>query len=215
MPDVLIRQYEKRDRDSVFRLVADTAFFGEPLERFLDDRRLFCDGMYAYYTDVEPEHAWVAVAGGQVVGVLVASVDSSGHRRRWIARILPRMALRLLTGRYTLGARTWRHSLRTIKARLAGGEKIDLRKYPAHLHLNVHAAWRGQGIGRRLLEASLDQLRSLRVPGVHLNTTDLNTAAGNLYRSAGFRIAHAQPASQWSGLVSRDVMKVCYVRELP
>lgn len=213
---MLIRLYEKRDRDAVFSLAADTAFFGEPVERFLDDRRLFCDGMYAYYTDLEPEHAWVAVADGEVVGALVASVDSPRHRRRWVTRILPRMALRFLAGRYTLGARTWRHSLRTISARLIyGGEKIDVRKYPAHLHLNVQAAWRGRGIGRRLLAASLDQLRSLGVPGVHLNTTDLNTAAANLYRSAGFRIADARPSTQWSGLVSRPVMKVCYVRELP
>lgn len=214
MPEVLIRPYEQRDRDGVFRLAADTAFFGEPLERFLDDRQLFCDGMYAYYTDLEPEHVWVAAADGEVVGVLVACVDTAAHRRRWVARILPRIALGFLVGRYKLGARTCRHALRTMRAAVSGGPKVDVRKYPAHLHVNVRAAWRQRGIGRRLLETSLDQLRSLRVPGVHLNTTDLNTAAGKLYESAGFRVADARASSQWAGLVPGTVTKVCYVREL-
>src|SRR6185503_2482318 len=106
--------YEKRDRAALFRLAADTAFFGAPVEKFLDDRRLFCDGMYAYYTDLEPEHAWVASTEGEVVGLLVACVDSSAHRRRWVARILPGIALGFLTGRYKLGARTSQHTLRTI-----------------------------------------------------------------------------------------------------
>jgi len=214
MTDLVIRPYEKRDRAALFRLAADTAFFGEPLENFLDDRRLFCDGMYAYYTDLEPEHAWVASADGEVVGLLVACFDSSAHRRRWVVRILPRLSLGFLAGRYKLGARTLRHTLRTFRAAFSRGLKIDTRKYPAHLHVNVHAAWRGHGIGRRLLEASLEQLRTLGVPGVHLNTTNVNVAAGRLYESAGFRIADARPSLQWSGLVPGRVTKVCYVREL-
>src|SRR5687767_4188416 len=46
MPDITIRPFELHDRESVFRLAADTAFFGEPLEAYLDDRRLFCDSLY-------------------------------------------------------------------------------------------------------------------------------------------------------------------------
>src|SRR5262245_56638092 len=102
MSAIRIRPYARLDRDAVLRLAADTAFFGEPLEHYLDDRQLFCDAMYAYYTDLESEHAWVACAGTEVVGFLVACVDSSAHRRRWVARILPRLAFGVLRGRYEL-----------------------------------------------------------------------------------------------------------------
>ncbi len=68
MPDVTIRSYEHPDRQAVLRIAAETAFFGEPLEIYLDDRRLFWDVFYRYYTDLESEHGWVACAGDQVVG---------------------------------------------------------------------------------------------------------------------------------------------------
>ncbi|HVY79794.1 MAG TPA: GNAT family N-acetyltransferase, partial [Steroidobacteraceae bacterium] len=212
MSAIRIRPYTARDRDAVLRLAADTAFFGEPLERYLDDRQLFCDAMYAYYTDLEPEHAWVACADTEVVGFVVGCIDSSVRRRRWLARILPRLAYGVLRGKYTIGARTWRHSARMMKAAIAPRPKIDERRYPAHLHLNVHAAWRSQGIGRQLLAASLDQLRALRVRGVHLKTTSLNTSAVRLYERAGFRMADSRPTSQWIGLVPDSVTNVAYVR---
>lgn len=215
MSEALIRPYEKRDRDGVLTLAADTAFFGDPLERYLDDRRLFCDGLYAYYTDFEPEHGWVACGPHGVVGFAMGCVSTAARRQLWLRHILPRVALGLVTGRYTIGTRTWRHAARAVQAAVYGKPAVDERKYPAHLHLNVHSAWRRRGIGRQLLQASLDQLRELRVPGVHLNTTSANAAAGKLYESFGFRVADSRPARQWAGLVAGEIHDVCYVRELP
>ena len=34
----------------------------------MEDRNVFLDAFYAYYTDLEPEHAWVACADAAVVG---------------------------------------------------------------------------------------------------------------------------------------------------
>src|SRR5512137_1583472 len=91
-PNVTIRLYAQRDRQAVFRLAADTAFFGEPLEIYLDDRQLFCDIFYRYYTDLEPEHGWVVGADDQVVGYLMGCVDTSVQRGLWLTKILPRKA---------------------------------------------------------------------------------------------------------------------------
>jgi hypothetical protein len=60
MPELLIRPYQPKDRESVFRIAADTAFFGAPIEAYMEDRNVFLDAFYAYYIDLEPEHAWVA-----------------------------------------------------------------------------------------------------------------------------------------------------------
>jgi hypothetical protein len=61
MPDLLIRPYQPADRQAVFRIGADTAFFGAPIEVCLEDRNLFLDAFYACYTDLEASWpaAWI------------------------------------------------------------------------------------------------------------------------------------------------------------
>ena len=214
MHTVRIRPYEARDRDGVFQVAADTAFFGQPVETYLDDRRLFCHAFYSFYTDCEPEHAWVACVDDVVVGFLVGCVDGARQRRVWLKAILPRVARGLLLGEYRIGARTWRYALRRGGAALQRRPHVNMQNYPAHLHLNVASEWRREGIGRRLLLAFLEQMRSLGVKGVHASSTDLNRHAGRLFESVGFRIADSRPTCQWSGLVSARVSKVCYVLQL-
>lgn len=214
MHTVRIRPYEARDRDGVFQIAADTAFFGRPVETYVDDRRLFCDALYSYYTDFEPEHVWVACVDDVVVGFLAGCVDGARQRRVWLKAILPRVARGLLLGEYTIGVRTRRYALRLGAAALQHRPHVDMQSYPAHLHLNVAGAWRREGIGRQLLLTFLEQMQSLGVTGVHANSTDLNREAGRLFASLGFRIADSRPTCQWAGLISGRVSKECYVLEL-
>ena len=51
----------------------------------------------------------------------------------------------------------------------------------------VDPGFRGRGVGRRLLEATLDELKSLGAPRVVLSTAQQNEAAQHLFESAGFR----------------------------
>ncbi len=126
-------------------------------------------------------------------------------------RILPALAGGLLGGRYRLGRRTWTYALAELGA-VAHREfpTVDLARYPAHLHINVDRAWRGAGAGLGLIEACLAQLRSLGVPGVHLRTTSLNTAAVALYTRTGFRLLGARPTGLWRHVTGQPVENRCY-----
>jgi len=215
MAETGIRPYTSTNRAAVFRIAADTAFFGEPVETFLEDRRLFCDLFYRYYTDLEPEHAWVAVADGQAVGFLMGCVNTPAQRRLWARKILPAATWRILHGKHRLGARSWRYAWGTVRGILHGELlRVDMRQYPAHLYVNVDAAWRGRGLGRRLIEAYLSQLRQLEVPGVYLDTTDMNPAACRLYEKMGFQVVDSRPTRQWGQLVPRPVVNLCYTMKL-
>ncbi len=206
-----VRQYNQADRAAVHRIAADTAFFGEPVEAFLADRQLFVDLFYAYYTDMEARSGWVACVGPQVVGFLMGCVDTRAHSRKWVRNYLPLILSRLLRRHYRLGKLTRRYAIALARAGLRGEfPHADLTMYPAHFHLNMEARWRGQGGGRCLIEAYLNQLRQLQVPGVHLNTTSLNEAACQLYVRLGFHLLDARPTRMWAGWIDRPVENRCY-----
>jgi ribosomal protein S18 acetylase RimI-like enzyme len=207
LTDLTIRQYRPADQDAVHRIAADTAFFGEPVERFLDDRRLFVDIVYADYTENEPEHIWLAVDGDEVAGFILGSTDTAAQQRRMAQEVLPR----ILKGDYRVGPMTRRYLWDTLVG-VARQDRaaVDLRIYPAHLHINLDDRWRGRGGGRLLLEAYLADMRQCGVPGVHLHTTDHNPAACRLYERAGFVLLDARPTRVWSRFVAEPVENRSY-----
>ena len=209
--EIDIRLYRPADRADVLRIGADTAFFGAPIEKYMEDRQIFSDGFYSYYTDMEPGFCWVADAGGKVSGFLTGCPDSKVKAGRYIKHILPGLLKSLSHGQYHFGPRTWDYFRRLLGAGFRSeAPQVDFRVYPAHLHINVDVRFRGQGLGRRLMNAYLGQLCSLRVPGVHLMTTSLNEAACKLYESVGFSLVDVRPTRMWEGIIDGYVEDRCY-----
>ncbi len=211
MPELIVCPYRPTDRMAVFRIGADTAFFGAPIEAYMEDRNAFLDAFYAYYTDLEPEHTWVACANGEVVGFLAGCVDSRIYTRNLLRVIIPRVAGNFLRGKYHIGKR----SLQYFSGLLGGLLRreythVDADIYPAHLHINVESAWRGYKLGQRLMEAYLGQLRKLGIIGVYLDTTSLNEIACRLYEKMGFRLLDARPDRFWAKWFGHPVDNRCY-----
>jgi ribosomal protein S18 acetylase RimI-like enzyme len=210
-----VRPYEPRDRAAVLRIAADTAFFGAPAEAFLDDRRIMQDAFVVYYVDREPEHLWVAEADGEVVGYISGS---TGDRRAAVgkARTAAVFAFRLLTFRYRVGKLTWRYFRRTGGAVLRRDyPHADLKQYPAELHINLAEAARGLGLGKRLMNACLDQMSGLGVLGIHLNTTSLNAAAVHMYEKMGFQLLGRKRTRLWKPwLPDLEVENLVYGKRL-
>jgi ribosomal protein S18 acetylase RimI-like enzyme len=210
-----VRPYQAGDREALFKIGADTAFFGAPIEAFMEDRRPFLDSFYAYYTDYEPEHAWVACVGSQVVGFLTGCTDTNRRNKITRQKLIPGVVWNVLSGRYKLGFKTLSYTRATIAAGLRGEfPPADVKRFPAHLHINLTDGFRGLGLGRRLMQAYLAQLKTLGVPGVHLHTTSLNEAACHLYEACGFRIWSSRPTRTWRYLIDRPVENRCYALEI-
>jgi GNAT superfamily N-acetyltransferase len=211
MPDLIIRSYLPTDRGAVFCIGGDTAFFGAPIEAYMEDRNAFLDAFYAYYTDMEPEHTWVACADGEVVGFLSGCVDTRVHDRELRRVIIPRLAGNLLRGKYHFGKRSMRYFSGLVGAFLRREfTQVDLDIFPAHLHINVEAAWRGFKLGQGLMEAYLAQLRGLGIVGVYLDTTSMNEVACRLYEKMGFRLLDARPDRFWAKWFGHPVDNRCY-----
>ena len=73
-------------------------------------------------------------------------------------------------------------------AGVEGNDYMSLRGPAGVLHdIVVDPAHRGQGVGRALLDATLEALKAKGVPRVVLSTAERNESAQRLFARAGFR----------------------------
>ena len=71
--DDVIRPYRPADRDAVRRLCCDTGYLGKAIDPVFEDRELFADYLTSFYTDWEPESAFVLEQDAEVKGYLLGS----------------------------------------------------------------------------------------------------------------------------------------------
>lgn len=113
------------------------------------------------------------------------------YLRRWpdhtyLARTVPGEYVGYLVGCPDTGA-AWP----SLSALFYGGDLAAFYPaYPAHFHVNCAPAWRGQGVGGRLVRRFIEDLHAAGISGVHLVT------AGDA-RNRGFyhRLGFAEIAS--------------------
>ena len=208
---MIIQSFHEENSDALLKIAADTAFFGNPVEEFLEDRRLFCDIVYQYYLNFEPQNCWVATENQIVIGFLVGCFDSRVQTQQWRSSTFPLILKKLFLKKYRIGPLTRKFLLNLIRTRLTEKQNsVDFSSYPAHLHINVDANWRGRGVGRQLLDKYITDLSQKRVPGVHLNTSSHNISACKLYERMGFQLLSSHSTRLWSHLISDPIELRCY-----
>jgi ribosomal protein S18 acetylase RimI-like enzyme len=211
MTEVVTRHYHVSDQPAVFQIAGDTAFFGEPVEAFLEDRKLFCDSFVGYYTIREEGFCWVADTDDRVIGFLLGSTHAIVQTAQWRRYILSKVLVNVVLGRYKLGKRTANYAINMLVGIVRGEEPtVNLGEYPAHLHINIQKGYRSEGVGRRLMDAYLEQLQGLGVRGVHLKTTSHNEAACHLYEKIGFKLLDSRQNRFWTGLLGEKVNNCSY-----
>jgi ribosomal protein S18 acetylase RimI-like enzyme len=209
--DVTIRHYQPSDQQPVLKISADTAFFGDPVEAFLEDRQLYMDAFARYYIENDVQYAWIAENPDGVIGFLLGCVDTAVQVKKWRAYIIRIVLLRAIAGKYKLGKKTVRFSFAMLVGSLKGeGVRVDFTKYPAHLQIDIKQGFRGAGVGNRLIQAYLEQLRNLDVGGVHLETTSHNEIAWHLYEKVGFEILDEKPNRFWTKMLGFEVTNRSY-----
>jgi ribosomal protein S18 acetylase RimI-like enzyme len=207
-----IRRYQPSDRSAVRQLTGDTAHFGDPVERFFDARDLFLDAFTTYYTDIAYNYLWVAHADGALIGYIMGCPDTYDYNV-WYRANLRRVAWRAAALRYrgVFTRKSLGYLWRYLRLRVP---YVDLAPYPAHLHINARADWRGQGVGTALMRTCLDQLRGENIPGVHLETTSENRIAVLWYRRLGFQQLQSVSTDVYQRSVGHSVDLLLYALRL-
>ncbi len=105
------------------------------------EKAAFRERWLGRYLEHFPQYALVAVeSGGRAVGYIIGSLDDPARDLRF-----------------------------SDIAALAHFSALTPR-FPAQLHINIEANWRGHGLGARLIAAFSDMAREAGAPGVHAIT---------------------------------------------
>ena len=208
---ISIRPYTASDKDAVKEIATSTAFFGDPVNAFMDDGNLFWDAFFDYFFEYEAETCWVAETGGAVIGFLAGAANYANQMKITRQVIAPQVVRGIFRGGYRIRHKTmayvwlllWQGMLKPIP-------QIDYAQYPANLHINVLSQTRGQGAGKALLDAYRRQMESRGIQGIHLHTTSYNIAACHLYERMGYRLLCAWPSLVWPKFLGRKIENRCY-----
>lgn len=168
--DLLIERAKGSDWPAIRELCCRTADGGKgvPEERW----PFFGEYWVGPYEALLPGWAYAARSGERLAGYLTGCPDSLGYQARaWLAHRVP---LFIRAARKDFGESP---DAKRFLARFLGLDPFPFgpvflyklyRAYPAHLHVNVEAGFRGKGVGKALVDRFLEDLRGRACPGVHL-----------------------------------------------
>lgn len=211
-----IRPYRPEDRDAVRRICRDTAERGRPWPAGGIDPELLVDLLTRYYTDIDSRWNWVVETSTGVTGYVLAAADTRAFRRAMAWRIVP-MALAQALCRGSLFSRPLARMVRVGLHQRGRDVRPDFPippGYPAHLHINLLDAHRGQGLGGQLIGRSAAQLRAAGIAGVHATVRADNPGACRFFERMDFKPLSHYDVILPSGRSVQSVRIVVYGRRL-
>ncbi len=212
--EFIIRPYSPADRDAVRRICCETGFSGDPVDPLFSDRDVFADFFTRYYTDWEPESAWVAEIHGEVIGYLIGCIRYRYYKwiDMWILAsvITPKVIARLLTGRYNAQSRKflWWSCLK------APFETPPAPKEAAHFHVNLLPEYRTSGAAHQMFYKFMNYLEEQKIKRVYaqIQTRD-DRRSERAFRFFGFRIVNQKPVSKFQDFHNETVYVTTVVIE--
>ncbi|WP_169580942.1 GNAT family N-acetyltransferase [Microbacterium thalassium] len=179
-----IRPFRSGDEPALADICLKTADAGADATGVLDDDDLWAEIFVLPYVARHPDLAFVVEAGdGRVVGYVVAAPDTREFEEWFRTRWWPKAGARWPRP----GAERSRQDgiLLYAYGRGPGAEPYG-DDYPAHLHIDLLPEAQGQGLGRRLIDTLIDELRRRGVTGLHLVASSDNAGAVAFYPRVGF-----------------------------
>ncbi len=189
-----IRAYQAADRERVRHICHETGFMGEQAAWIWRDKESFADMFSGWYTDNEPQSAAVVTVDGVVSGYLLGCEDSTrvASGGATIGRHIVRRGITFRAGTAGIIRRSFTDGIGDALFRHSDPRRLEFQdpRWPAHLHIDLLPAARGQGLGRQLIRRFFGQLTDHGITGCHLGTFAENHSGLAFFESVGFRRHH-------------------------
>ncbi len=207
-----IRPYCAKDRSAVRHLCCETGFLGKPIDPVFEDRELFADFLTGYYTDWEPESAFVLEVNGEPKGYLLGSRHPF---RQQVYNIYQNIGL-FLRGifhypRYNAASRRFVHWII-----LNGWREVPAApRRTAHFHINLLADARTIPTTRALMDAYLQYLHEHGEKRVYGQMVTFESRRGvKMFERYGFRVFNRAEISKYKELHPEPVFLCTVVKNL-
>ncbi|MCL2107057.1 MAG: GNAT family N-acetyltransferase [Oscillospiraceae bacterium] len=144
----------------------------------------YCD----YYVEREPQNCFViADDNDEAVGYILCAQDYWKYFERFMKDYVPRSKKLPLPQRVECRGAAWI-------------PRLFVKKYPAHLHIDILPEYQRMGLGTQLMDTLTAHLRAKGIPGVMLGVAADNEKGRNFYKKYGFKQLLRIPMSVVMGL---------------
>ena len=207
-----IRNFQPGDRERVRELCCETGFLGKPIDPIFEDRALFADYLTAYYTDWEPESAFVLLVNGEIRGYLLGSRHPA---RQQLFNFYSNAAL-FLRGilrypRYSAASKKFVHWI----FRTAWREVPAAPRKTAHFHINLLADARSVASTRALMDSYLRYLHEHGEKRVFGQMVVFEDRRGTkMFERYGFRVLNKAEITKYRDLHPGTVYLCTVIKDL-
>jgi hypothetical protein len=207
-----IRAYQPGDRARVRELCCATGFLGNPIDPVFEDREIFADYLTSYYTDWEPESAFVLLVNGEIRGYLM------GSRRpfRQQCHALYQNLSLFLRGifrypRYNAASKKFVQWI----LRTAWREVPAAPRRTAHFHINLLADARQVATTRALMDSYLRYLHACGEKRVYGQMVVFEDRRGTkMFERYGFKVLNKAEITKYRDLHPEPVYLCTVVKDL-
>ena len=210
--EIVIRRYQRQDREAVRFLCCETGFLGKAIDPVFEDRELFADYLTRYYTDIEPESSFVLVQGGVVKGYLLGSYRPA---RQQLFNFFNNLALFCRgMAKYAFYNRATRDFIGWILRNARHEVPVTPRRC-AHFHFNVLPEAQGLAHVTKLMNCYLDHLRSNGVKQVYGQVVTFESRRGaRVFERYGFHVIERKEITKYRKTHPEPVYLTTVLREL-
>lgn len=209
------KYFAPEDRRFIRELSCDTAFWGEPVEKFFDCREIIADALTLYYTEYEKESIFIAEIEGKKAGYLVGCKDIRRYKRVLTTKILPLLLLKSIIKAPIICKRKnilflFYCAVSFFKKEFFSSNLSD--DYPATLHINVDIKYRNKGVGGKLINEYINYLKKIGITGIHITT--FSPSAVKFFEKNGFTVLHRKKITCFNYLSYKDIYRFIMGRKL-
>lgn len=207
-----IRQFRRGDRARVRELCCATGFLGNPIDPVFEDRELFADYLTAYYTDWEPESAFVLLVNDEIRGYLLGSRRAL---RQQLYNLYNNVAL-FFRGlvrypRYRPSSKKFVHWI----LRTAWHEVPAAPRRAAHFHINLLPDARSVGHTRAIMDAYLKHLAEHGEKRVYGQIVVFEDRRGTkMFERYGFRVLNRAEITKYRDVHPAPVYLCTVLKDL-